>query len=154
MEHNKPNTLKNIEPPMARYAKTAKGYIRGRKDSTGRLRMEHDLVWESYFGPIPEGMQVHHIDFDKTNNRIDNLRLVSALDHKRLHSGCVEIDGVWYKPCKVCGELKPCTPDYWYYARGYITGKTCKACYSKKVVADRRERVARGWSRKNGWSAT
>lgn len=34
-----------------------------------------DLVWEAFNGDIPEGCKVIHIDGDKRNNRLDNLKL-------------------------------------------------------------------------------
>ena len=34
-----------------------------------------DLVWEAFKGEIPEGYKVVHIDGDKKNNRLDNLKL-------------------------------------------------------------------------------
>ena len=34
-----------------------------------------ELVWEAFNGEIPEGYEVAHIDGDKTNNRLDNLKL-------------------------------------------------------------------------------
>ena len=37
----------------------------------------HRLVWETFNGKRPEGMQVNHIDEDKTNNRLDNLNLMT-----------------------------------------------------------------------------
>lgn len=132
---------------MARTKLTEKGYVRYAKD--GRLRMEHCLVWEAHHGKIPEGMQIHHKDFDKTNNNIENLQLVSPVEHKRLHEGCIVVEGVWHKPCKICGEYKPCDKEHWYYVRGYICGRICKTCYVKKVVKERRVRVANGWKRNN-----
>lgn len=121
------------------YARTKKGYLRHRSDGE-RLRMEHDLVWEEYFGKIPTGMQVHHIDGDKTNNDISNLQLVTPLEHKRLHEGCRLENGIWLKPCKVCGEYKPATSNNWYFSRGWINGRICKACYIKKQVDAKRAR--------------
>lgn len=136
------------QKPKNIYATTPKGYLRHRKDSDGRLRMEHDLVWEEHFGKIPEGMQIHHKDFDKTNNDISNLQMVTPLEHKRLHSGCIKRGDIWYKPCKVCGEYKACDSENWYFSRGWPTGKICKRCYVKKVVEDRQERRKNGWVRK------
>lgn len=36
----------------------------------------HRLLWEIYFGPIPNGHVIDHIDGDKQNNSINNLRCV------------------------------------------------------------------------------
>ncbi len=35
-----------------------------------------ELVWEAFQGEIPQGFRVCHIDGDKQNNRLDNLKLV------------------------------------------------------------------------------
>ncbi len=128
---------------------TAKGYLRFRSNGKKSLQMEHRIVWEDHFGEIPAGMQVHHVDGDKTNNDISNLQLVSPLEHKRLHAGCKKVDGAWYKPCKECGRYLPCTAEYWYFSGGRINGRLCKKCYSKKSVEDRRRRVANGYKRKD-----
>ena len=37
----------------------------------------HRLVWEGFNGKIPEGMEVNHIDEDKSNNSIKNLNLMT-----------------------------------------------------------------------------
>lgn len=37
----------------------------------------HRVIWESVHGPIPEGLQVNHINGIKTDNRIANLELVT-----------------------------------------------------------------------------
>jgi hypothetical protein len=35
----------------------------------------HRLIWTWHYGEIPEGISIRHIDGDKLNNRIENLRL-------------------------------------------------------------------------------
>ena len=45
----------------------------------------HRYVWEKYNGTISDGYHVHHKDHDKANNSIDNLELLSASEHSRLH---------------------------------------------------------------------
>ncbi len=41
----------------------------------GKTKYIHHVVWEMHNGPIPEGMEVDHIDRDRTNNLLENLRL-------------------------------------------------------------------------------
>ena len=48
---------------------------------------EHRVVAEKKIGrPIRPGEHVHHIDGDKHNNHSDNLIVLSASDHLRLHA--------------------------------------------------------------------
>jgi hypothetical protein len=41
----------------------------------------HRLVWEAFNGPIPEGMQINHIDEVKTNNALTNLSLMTPKEN-------------------------------------------------------------------------
>lgn len=52
-------------------------YCRGKK----RTFKVHRLVWESFNGPIPEGMQINHLNEDKTDCSLTNLSLVSAKEN-------------------------------------------------------------------------
>ena len=45
----------------------------------------HRYVWEFYNTKIPDGYEVHHIDFDRSNNNISNLQLLTVSEHKKLH---------------------------------------------------------------------
>ena len=46
----------------------------------------HRYVWECEHGAIPQGMEIHHKDFNKANNAIDNLACLTIQEHKRIHS--------------------------------------------------------------------
>lgn len=48
-------------------------------------RRKHRVIWETFNGDIPDGMTIDHIDFDKTNNDISNLRLLSLEDNAKRH---------------------------------------------------------------------
>jgi hypothetical protein len=48
--------------------------------------LEHIAIWENHNGLKPIGMIIHHIDNDKTNNKIENLKCVTRKEHGRLHS--------------------------------------------------------------------
>lgn len=39
------------------------------------------LVWSAFNGPIPEGMQINHINEDKTDNRLENLNLMTPKEN-------------------------------------------------------------------------
>lgn len=49
-------------------------YIRVR--FAGKIYCNHRVIWEIFNGPIPQGMEIDHIDGNGLNNRIENLRCV------------------------------------------------------------------------------
>jgi hypothetical protein len=69
------------------------GYIRIR--FLGREFRAHRIIWSLFNGEIPEGMLVDHIDGNVSNNRIENLRLVTRQQNK------ANSRGDWNKPSKL-----------------------------------------------------
>ncbi|MCK5016661.1 MAG: HNH endonuclease [Candidatus Peribacteraceae bacterium] len=54
--------------------------------ATGTTVYMQRYVWQKHMGPIPEGLVIHHIDFDKANNDIKNLGSYTSSDHTKLHA--------------------------------------------------------------------
>ena len=50
---------------------------------TGKLHPAHRLVWIFHNGQIPEDRQIDHINGNRLDNRIENLRLVTHLENHR-----------------------------------------------------------------------
>jgi len=53
----------------------------GKKQSISK----HRLVWIEHNGEIPEGRIIHHINGDKFDNRIENLKMLTRSEHRKLH---------------------------------------------------------------------
>lgn len=47
---------------------------------------EHLVVWEKHHGKKPKGYDLHHINFNKLDNRIENLRILKHGEHSSLHN--------------------------------------------------------------------
>ena len=47
----------------------------------GNLFSVHILVWEAFNGPIPQGMVIDHIDSNRANNKLSNLRMITQSEN-------------------------------------------------------------------------
>lgn len=59
-------------------------YLSTRKINGKRKRL-HIYMWEKYNGEVPKGFHIHHKDENKSNNEINNLEMLSASEHEKLH---------------------------------------------------------------------
>lgn len=57
------------------------------KNGTPKRGKEHIVIWRKTNGgiSIPKCYDIHHTDFNKTNNNINNLKLLSKIEHRKLH---------------------------------------------------------------------
>lgn len=62
---------------------TSNGYYRVQlyKNSIGKFYLVHRLVWEAFNGQIPKNMQVNHINEIKSDNRLENLNLMTPKEN-------------------------------------------------------------------------
>lgn len=52
----------------------------------------HRVVFTTFVSPIPKGLEINHIDGDKSNNSLNNLELVSHIDNmiKAVETGLIK----------------------------------------------------------------
>jgi len=64
----------------------------------------HRIIWEMFNGVIPEGKEIDHIDRDKRNNKIANLRVVDRVQNcqnrPRRADNKSGVPGVWWSKQK------------------------------------------------------
>ena len=67
-------------------SKDKQGYIKIGISSGSRANIKqwlaHRWIWTQVNGDIPNGYDVDHIDFNPSNNNIDNLQLVTRQQHR------------------------------------------------------------------------
>ena len=80
--YNRNEDLKVLKPRLHPSGYLYYGfYIGVGKNRLRYWRRGHRLVVENFIGKIPKGMDVDHIDGDRHNNDVDNLRIVTHSDN-------------------------------------------------------------------------
>lgn len=64
------------------YRQTYGYYVNRTKE---RTLLAHRWVWQNHYGQIPDNMDIHHKDGDKSNNAVDNLEMLNRSDHLKEH---------------------------------------------------------------------
>jgi len=50
-----------------------------------KLMTAQRWVWLNHYSYITPGMEIHHIDEDKSNNDVSNLMMVAKPEHMKIH---------------------------------------------------------------------
>lgn len=111
-------------------------YLSTKNTGIGRRERLHCYVWRYYNGEIPKGYHVHHVNEDKENNEIDNLRCIRRETHVKYHAtkNAVEnYDGI----CKNLLENATPRAAEWHKS---AAGRAWHAQNLKKVIANMEER--------------
>lgn len=65
----------------------------------------HRLIYESWYGKIPDDCDIHHINHNPYDNRLENLQLVTKKEHQEIHQ--IKDKNVdWDEKINVFNELK------------------------------------------------
>lgn len=76
-----------------------------------RTIYRYQWVWIMQYGPIPEGMDVHHLNGDPSDDRLENLTLLVRKEHTKLH-GILNTKELPEWTCLHCGKTFRQTPRY------------------------------------------
>ena len=75
------NHTKNIKELKIGISTAGYGHVSLFKDGKKYTEPVAKCVWIAFNGPIPKGMQINHINEDKTDNRLVNLNLMTPKDN-------------------------------------------------------------------------
>ena len=86
---------------------------------------QHRIVWREAHGEIPPGYHIHHRNGDRTDNRLENLELMSWRQHGKIHGPESRgKGGRWalkHDACVECGGTE----------RPHQGRGLCRACYQR-----------------------
>lgn len=131
----RPRALESVSapgsPPYFRVTFVARGE---------RFRcLAHRVVWFALRGPIPSGLTIDHSDFDRGNNRLSNLELVTMAENTRR--------------AVAAGRLDPHAPKNWSISpktvreiRGRLASGTAQGAVARELglTPNVVNRIARG----------
>lgn len=107
------------------------GYVHLWQRGTRKLRREHRVVMEAVLGrPLDDTEHVHHRNHDTSDNRPENLEILTPTAHARLHNSERVYKTGWSKTHDCCIECG--TTEREHRARGL-----CERCYFRQWRAER-----------------
>ena len=124
------------------------------QDESGREKLTAlaRFNWENAYGPIPDGLEVDHIDGDKTNDSVSNLQLLRKEDNiaksrKRTYvdlvcKGCGDVFSIWIKDYN--RKLRDGTKNFYCSKGCYATSRSTEGdeykCHHCQTVFMRKKK--------------
>jgi len=106
--------------------------IKTRLNARVRCFQAHRVAWLLYYGEWPDGT-IDHIDRDKTNNKIANLRVVTVSQNSRNRS-CRKDSVSGYKGVRKLPKgtyrIKICKDGKHFYREGFLTPEEAALAYN------------------------
>jgi hypothetical protein len=69
----------------------------------GRYAYEHTVVWWQHHGFVPnKGLEIHHLNNNHRDNKINNLCLVTSAEHRKIHGKQRHEKAKKLLVCRVC----------------------------------------------------
>lgn len=95
----------------------------------------HSLILEAFEGPRPEGLVTRHIDGDKTNNRLSNLKRGTSQENIADAIGHGTHVSVALAAKTHCPRLHPYTAEntYVYVKDGRFRSRNCRTCAAEAM---------------------
>ena len=101
----------------------------------GKPRSIHRLVWASFNGPISNKMVVNHKDLNPSNNKLDNLEVVTYREntHHHFKARGIDVTGVIQRPNNKRWMARICVNGHYKALGDYDTKEEAEAVYWKAV---------------------
>lgn len=78
----------------------------------------HQYIWEKHNGDVPKGYEIHHIDFDTTNNDISNLIMLTIKEHKEIHRNNISQERLEFLRSNLSENARPKASEWHKSANG------------------------------------
>jgi hypothetical protein len=100
-----------------------------RSNKEGYTTRAHAVWWIETGLVVPDGFVLHHINRNGSDDRIENLQLMTRVEHLRLHKN-TESESPIHFICKWCGED--------FYSKHKASKYCCKTCMWRAVNHNRK----------------